>query len=116
MGEQVCPSLTSSEQTNSARLNQQETNPLNSNISSSSAEIFCSSSAVVGVWEEEANEDDEESEEGRRMRSNSCSKPRFSLNQISKLDHPSLLINGYQHPLLHPMLLALQTWDISLLK
>ena len=78
MGEQVCPAITSSEQINSARLNLQETNPPNSNICSSSAEILCSSSTVVGAWEEEVNEDDEEREAGRRMHSNSYSKLWFN--------------------------------------
>ena len=51
MDEQVCPVLTSSEQTSSVRLNKQE-NPLTSSTSSSSA--------VDGAWVVEAKGDDEE--------------------------------------------------------
>ena len=115
MDEQVRPGLTSSEPLNSARLNQQVTNPPSSNTSSSSAENFRSSSAVDGAWVVEARGDVEESEEGRRMRSNNCSKPLFSnLNNNHKLAHHTL--SGYQHPLLRPMLPALLTWGTSLLK
>ena len=114
MDVQVRPILTSSEQISSARLNRQ-VNPLSSNTSSSSAENIRSSSAVDGAWVEVAKGDDEASEEVRKMRSNSCSKPLFSnLNNNHKLAR--LTLNGFQHPLPLPTPLALLIWGTSLLR
>ena len=76
---QVCPAIISSGQISSARLNLQAINPPNSSTSSSSAEIFRSSSMVDGAWVEEAKEDGEASEEVRNVR-NIIKIPLFSPN------------------------------------